>query len=253
MRAPLITIGLTLCLVTLPALQAADALDAAREEAEELVEAGKFKQALEKFTWYFEKSRNDDSHRGVRLSSVLSDWKNLGEKYPSAKERLLSLRDEAEREVLAKDSPLTATYFAEVASIDEEYSQPGKTLALFKKLATEAPEKARLCCRAARKSLMTHKEYALFLKFGPEPEAAYQDWVKGWNATEEEAKKRGKDYRTYMLGMHQRRFLDLAEILVGAGRTELAEEFQKRAVDLTGEQLFNGSVEEAKKRVKAKP
>ena len=253
MRVPSFAAGLVLGLIILPALQGADTpLDAALDEAEELAEAGKYKQALEKFAWYFEKSRGT-SQAGVRLSFALSTWKKLGDKYPPAREKLFSLRDEAEREVLTKDSPLTLTYFAEVASIDEEYSQTGKTLGFFKKLATEAPEKARLCCHAARKCLMLHKEYALYLKFGPEPEAAYQDWAKGWLQTEEEAKTRGKDYRTYMLGMHQRRFLDLAEILVGAGKTDLAEEFQRRAVELTGEKLFQSAVEGAKKRVKQKP
>ncbi|HKB15254.1 MAG TPA: hypothetical protein VKF62_04275, partial [Planctomycetota bacterium] len=57
------------------------------DEAEALREQGKYEEALQKHIWIHEHSLEQDAaFVGVRLSYALSDWIELGAKYPKARE-----------------------------------------------------------------------------------------------------------------------------------------------------------------------
>lgn len=70
-----------------------DALDAARAAARER----RYDDALKNYEWFFDHALDDDpaAFYGVRLSYCLSEWADLGSRYPPARRRLEERRDEA--------------------------------------------------------------------------------------------------------------------------------------------------------------
>ncbi len=218
------------------------------KEAKDLAKEGDYAAALDKHVWYHEHSRGT-AHAGVRLSFAMSDWKRLGEEFPAAKEKLLSIRNEQEKSLLGGKGGYVE--FSEVAAIDRTYGNDKRTYELIRKLAEQSPELAGKCFFAARGVIAKNKDYALFLKLGPEPERQFRSRQSEWegNVVREGNPAAAAAMRELCL----QNFRQLIEVLVGTGQLDKAADIQKRAVELTKDKSLETALEDAMRRVKEKP
>jgi len=224
-------------------------LQIALQEAKEFAKNGQFAEALDKHVWYHEHSRGT-GHGGVRLSFAMADWKRLGEEFPAAKEKLLSIRNAQETALLGGKGGFTE--FSEVAAIDRTYGNDKGPYDLIRKLAEQSPEQAKRCFFSARDSIVKQKDYALYLKLGPEPEQQFLSWEYSWKQDALRAQK-NPDAAGALRELKLRGARQLIEVLVGTGQLDKAADIQKRAVELTKDKSLENAVEDAKQRVKAKP
>jgi hypothetical protein len=65
----------------------------------DLVKNEQYELALQKHVWFHEESRSSSGMAGVRLSYAISDWVELGNKYPPALSELRRIRDENQSEM----------------------------------------------------------------------------------------------------------------------------------------------------------
>lgn len=221
-------------------------LQIALQEAKEFTRNGQFAEALDKHVWYHENSRGT-SHAGVRLSFAMTDWKKLGEVFPAAKEKLSSLRDQAAKAALSDTpNPLAVN---EVIAIDRTMEEAKRSLEFINNLAEKHPAAAKASYWYVRDLLMEHREYALCRHLSPEPEAEFKSIRETWHASESFP----DNVKPSVRQLQVRRLRQFIELLVATGDEDLAQKFQERAVELTKDKSLESALEDAKKRVKAKP
>ncbi len=132
-------------------------------DARRLAQSGDYAGALAKHVWFHNNALAlRPSYYGVRLSFALSDWVELGRKYPPAMQKLKSIRDEKNAGLSSgtKDREL----FHDVVSINEHLGEQEKTVQLFKKIDASDPEFASNVYDLADSALLENKEYALAKK-----------------------------------------------------------------------------------------
>ena len=144
--------------------KAQEALDAARKFAEE----GEFDRALERHLWFHDNALEiRPSYYGVRLSFALSDWLELGEKYPPALQALKDVRRAKTTKIIggAEEYEL----FHDVQSINETLGESAETVLLFKQLDIKMPEFAKEVYRLVSEDLAVAQEYNLARKYLTDP------------------------------------------------------------------------------------
>jgi hypothetical protein len=138
-------------------------------EARQLAARGDHAAALEKYLWFHRHVlEHDTSYAGVRLSFALSEWFELGEKYPPAREALLSVRDEAAAAVERGEG--TFELFHDVASINRVLGEDEETVRLFREADRRYPELAQQCYHVAEPVLAAHGDYATCARYIPDLE-----------------------------------------------------------------------------------
>src|ERR1035441_8843353 len=72
------------------------------EQAKQLASMGQYEQALQCYLWHFNHAQEygDNWQNAVRLTSELSEWEELGRRYPKAKQALIEIRDNKMREIV---------------------------------------------------------------------------------------------------------------------------------------------------------
>jgi hypothetical protein len=111
-----------------PADPPRDALDAARAA----VRDSRYPEALSSYEWFFDHALDDDPAAlyGVRLSYCLSEWAQLGSKYPPAWKRLEERRDQAlELFGSTRDPERFHDFMAICRCLDEDSKLPQETFA----------------------------------------------------------------------------------------------------------------------------
>lgn len=216
------------------------------QEARSLAQNGEFAEALEKHVWYHENSRGT-SHAGVRLSFALNDWKQLGERFPAAKEMLASLRDQAAKAALS-DSP-NPLAVSEVIAIDRTMENAKRSVEFINTLAEKHPAAAKASYWYIRDLLMENREYALCRHLAPEPEAEFKNVREAWHQSEGFP----PNVKPTVRQLQVRRLRQLIELLVATGDEDWARKFQERAVELTKDKSLESALDDAKQRVKSKP
>lgn len=132
-------------------------------EAKQLAAQGKFQEALEKHIWFHDHALEvNPAYYGVRLSFALSDWVDLGNKYPKALDALKEIRDKKTARLLAGEQ--NHALFHDVAAINEHVGQSEATMVLFKHIAAAHPEFAALTYSIVDKALIQAGEYDLAKK-----------------------------------------------------------------------------------------
>jgi tetratricopeptide (TPR) repeat protein len=125
------TLGPTSLQSTTPPKVSEDELRRRYEMAQSLDRKGELQAALKEYRFVFDNSR-DTAFDGVRLSFLLSDVYELGDRYPQARAWLVERRDISERAILARRG---GDYdFAEVTALNETLGTPKRNLALFDRL-----------------------------------------------------------------------------------------------------------------------
>lgn len=133
-------------------------------DTDDLAEAGKYKEALERHIWFHDHAlEHEPAMYGVRLSFALSSWMEIGKKYPEAIEALVEIRNRKMKLLLeGKDSH---ELFHDVASINEALGEPEKTVSLFEQVDEKQPKAAKGYWDLAKDAVIHAKRYDLARKY----------------------------------------------------------------------------------------
>jgi hypothetical protein len=144
----------------------------ALEDARRFAAQGKFEEALEKHVRFHNHVLEvDQGYYGVRLSFALSDWVELGERYPKALETLKRIRDEKTARLVAGET--NRELFHDVEAINDHLVESKDTVDLFRKIEVRQPEFAASIYDVADEALIDAGEYALAKKYLGDPMARF--------------------------------------------------------------------------------
>ena len=144
---------------------------------------GSYEEALQRYLWYFDHSRHHAGQQGVRISFALSDWIELGRRYPKARQALLDIRDADTREFSAGRG--YADLFQEVAAINHYLNDDQATLALFKTTQQLDKTLAQQCFGQVQSLLVQKGEYDLCLSYLGDPQANFENLERSWKRTKQ--------------------------------------------------------------------
>jgi hypothetical protein len=142
------------------------------QEAKDLMNQGRYEEALQRHIWYHNHALEfDQGQTGVRLSFALTDWEELGRRYPKAKEALIEIRDNKTRELA--EGRGYSELFQEVAAINHELQNDDATYTLFKTLREKDPKLAQQCYFYVESLLVSKGEYQLCLDYMGNPQQRF--------------------------------------------------------------------------------
>ena len=128
------------------------------EEARNLMNQGRYEESLQHHLWYFNHATEYDSGQSaVRLSFALSDWAELGRRYPRAKQAIVEIRDRDTQKLL--DGEGDFSLFQDVQNLNRELQNDDATYTLFKTIEQRDPALARQCYFAMQSMLAKKGEY----------------------------------------------------------------------------------------------
>lgn len=241
--------------------------------AKSLADEGSYEEALQRYLWYFDHSRSDDTQRGVRLSFALSDWMNLAGHYPKAKQALIEIRDaEAQR---FSDGGGYADLFHEVSAISSYLNDDKATARLFGTVEQKDPALAGQCYFWAQEALIQNGVYEKCLHYLGDPQAAFQQICSSRKQRQtfdirQAERQEQLTKRLQAMAQTNRAFArvptlmapppfadenfvretrQLFEILVGAGRKADAEKIQSQAMAILDDARLKSAVSDATEQV----
>jgi serine/threonine protein kinase len=247
------------------------------DSAKALMSEGSYEAALQRYLWYFNHSRNDAGQRGVRLSFALSDWIELGRRYPKARQALMEIRDVDAREF--SEGRGYSELFQEISSINHSLNDDHATLALFRTMEPRDAQLAAQCYPYVQGLLAEAGDYQKCLEYIGDPQAAFEGIRKSWQRMKEfedqNALRREEQRKRFqeMAGTNSAfanlpmlptppKFADdhfvgqtrqLIEILVGAARKSDAEKIRDQSLDSLDDARLKSAVTDAEEKIKKAP
>ena len=244
-------------------------------ETRGFMEQGNYEEALQRFIWYHNHSKFDPAQAGVRNSFALSDWVELGRRYPKAMQALLEIRDADTREFSVGRGYFDL--FMEVSSINRELQDPDETLALFQQVEAGDKKLAQQCFGLVEGLLVQHGEYEKCLGYLGDPQAAFERIRQSWQqmktfeeqsaARQEQMKQFQEMAKTNPLYAHipmlpgPPKFADdnfvaqtrqLIEILVATDHNADAEKIRDEAVGILDDPRLKSAVSDAEQKIRDK-
>jgi serine/threonine protein kinase len=250
------------------------------QEAKDLMSQGRYEESLQREIWYHNHSLSEPGQTGVRNSFALSDWVELGRRYPKAMQALIEIRNEDERKFSAGQGFFDL--FMELNSINRELGTGDRTYAAFKSLAASPDEKlAQQCYPIAEGVIAAQGDYQLCMKYIGDPEGRFKsiqgDWQrsKQWEQHSDDMQRQmnermqasRKNLATNGIAPstftpptipQPPKFADknfiaktrqLIEILVGAGHKVDAEKIRDEAATLIDDARIKSAVDDAEKKI----
>ena len=221
------------------------------DEARELATKAQYEEALQRHIWYHNHALEYDSGQsGVRMSFALSNWIELGRKYPKARQALVEIRDRGNR--MFAEGRGDFALFQEVSSINQYLQVEDDTVVLFKSILKQDPELARQCYFAAEDLLVRKGEYQTCMTLIPDFEAKFSSILEQRERTEK-LYQRNPQMMANLQRFHDARFVQqvrtVIELLVAAGRKPEAEKIRDRAMAILNSAQIESAVMEAEKKL----
>ena len=242
--------------------------------AKSLTDEGSYEDALQHYLWYFDHSRNDAGQKGVRLSFALSDWIELGRRYPKAKQALVEIRDADARQFSTGTGYFDL--FQEIAGINQYLNDTAATLTLFQSIEHGDPQLAGQCYPLVQGLLVQKGEYEKCLGYIGDPESAFdrirdsRERMKKWEDQQASRREQEKERfqamaKTNPAFAHLPDFpvpppfadnnfvgqtRELIEVLVGAGHQADAEKIRDQALAVLDDARLKSAVSEAEKKIR---
>ena len=249
-------------------------------EAKDLMDQGRYEDALQRQIWYFNHALEyDQGQTGVRLSFALSQWMELGRRYPKAKEALIEIRDQDTRALA--DGKGNSGLFADISNINRELQDDGATYALFKTIREKDPQIARQCYFWAEDLLVAKGEYQWCYDYMGDPQFRFDSIRHLYELdlsnqrrmadTQQRTKqmigemnrKNGRtnppafsppDTSAFLKKSAEDRFVgsvrQLIEILVATGHKPVAEKIQAQAVAALNDSRLQSAIIDAEAKTK---
>jgi tetratricopeptide (TPR) repeat protein len=139
------------------------------DEAEKLTATAHFEEALQRYLWYGGHAREFGG--SASDYSLLSQWVELGRRYPKAKQALMKIRDQAAHAF--QDGGGYSELFQKVAGINAQLQDDEATYALFKSIQDQDPSLAQQCYFYAESLLVKHGDYELCINCMGDPQQKY--------------------------------------------------------------------------------
>ena len=245
-------------------------------EVKGLMDQGDYEGALQRLIWYHNHSKFDPAQAGVRNSFALSDWVELGRRYPKARQALIEIRDANTREF--SEGRGYFDLFLEVSSINRELQEPDATLGLFRQIEAGDKKLAQQCFSIVEGLLAQQGEYEKCLGYLGEPQAAFERIRQSWQqmkkfeeqsaSRREQMKQIQEMTKTDPLYAHlptlpePPKFADenfvgqtrqLIEILVATDDKADAETIRDQAVAVLDDARLKSAVSDATEKIRDKP
>ena len=241
--------------------------DKVLKEAKELIKPAHYEESLQRFIWYHDHAAEFSTNlTSGWLINALSDWVELGRRYPKAKQALIEIRDRKDQEF--HEGRGYFELFMEINSINDYLQCQDDTCALFKFIEEKDPKLARQCFIVAESALMNRHEYAWCLRYIGDGPAAFerirQDWEreKQWQQSmdqnlAEAYQRMGRTnlfpQRPEMSKLSDDRFVgevrQLIEILIGTGHQADAEKIRDEAVAVLDDARLKSAVGDAEEKI----
>ncbi len=151
----------------------------ALQQARTYRKQGKYQEALEAHEYYHVNILKErPANYGVRLSFALSDWIELAEKYPKARQRLLEIRNEDVRKI--ESGKWEFETFHDVVAISRKLNEDHVAIQCFKVIDRQETDQKKLqkCFEVVFEHLVSHHETALSNKYLADVEAIVQEYVE---------------------------------------------------------------------------
>ncbi len=246
-------------------------------EARELIDKGRYEEALQRYLWYHAQTR--EAGTGAALVSALSDWIELGRRYPKAKQALIGIRDHNTHEFVEGRGYFEL--FTELANINEALGEQDRTYALYKGILQADPPLAGECYFVMETALVEHGEYALCARYLGDPQVRLdsarrlfgmeqglaQQQVERHHETARQIEALHRtngwpqpplpptDASDFMRKSSVDRFVrnvgQLIEILVGAGRKPEAGKICDQALATLDDPRLKSAISDAEQRIRA--
>jgi hypothetical protein len=245
------------------------------DEAEKLTATAHFEEALQRYLWYHGHAREFGG--SASDYSLLSHWVELGRRYPTAKQALMKIRDQAASEF--QNGGGYSELFQKVALINAQLQNDEATYALFKSIQDQDPSLARQCYYYAESLLVKYGDYVLCLNYLGDPQQKYDqarnnlERERGFYAGLGSPPVRSARFPTngaagsapgavpapidtsaMMKRSSEDRFVgrvcQLIEILVGAAHKADAEKIRDQAVTVLDDARLRSAVSDAEERVR---
>ena len=245
------------------------------EEANNLTTTAHFEEALQRYLWYHGHAREFGG--SASDYSLLSQWVELGRRYPKAKQALIEIRDNNAREIT--EGRGYAEIFHEVQAINGELQDDDATYALFKTVRDSDPKLADQCFYYLQDLLVAKGEYQWCLSHLGEPQERFDSIRHDLDMARDNQKrmaetmqrtaqqlaemnqKQGRtntwspyDPSAMMKKSSEDRFVgqvcQLIEILVGVAQKADAEKIRDQAVEVLDDARLKSAVSDAEERVR---
>src|SRR5262249_51364093 len=156
---------------------------------------------------------------------AITEWINLGEVYPPAKEALESIQNENRRAL--EEGSLDFSQFHEFASINERLGRFDLTCSVFAAIAKREPEFAKKCVYTALSALVRTGQFALALQSfdSPSLDNALTSFANFLNQRD-----RSEPYDDTWIGLYAKFVRLRASVFEGVGEIEEARILQARAI-----------------------
>jgi len=144
------------------------------DDAKTLMEQHKYEDALLRHIWYHnhEPEFGDSYQNVVRITSAISDWVELGRRYPKAKEALIEIRDQDTRAL--EEGRGYAELFTEVQAINRALQDEDATYVLFKTIREKDPQLASQCYLWIESLLVAKGEYQWCYDHMGDPQSKFE-------------------------------------------------------------------------------
>jgi len=138
----------------------------------ELTEAGDYAVALEQHLAFHEASANAPGMAAVRLSFALIDWLSLAERYPPARDALVTLKDNDKALLLAGEGDLT--HFRDFAAINQALELQEESVEVFLSLEERFPAQATIYYLVLEDQLFEREDYEVIARHIGDPLRKYE-------------------------------------------------------------------------------
>jgi serine/threonine protein kinase len=248
-------------------------------DAKSQMEQGNYEEALQRQIWYFNHALEyDQGQTGVRLSFALSQWVELGRRYPKAKAALVEIRDQDTRALA--DGKGYANLFTDVQAINRELQDEEATYALFKTIREKDLQLAGQCYFWVENLLVAKGEYQWCYDHMGDPQFRFDSICRMFEmevANQKRMAETQQRTRQMIAEMNQKRGLtnlpafsspdtaammkksaedrfigsvrQLVEILMVTGHKSVAEKIRDEAVAVLDDARLQSAVSDAEKKI----
>jgi hypothetical protein len=141
-------------------------------ETKEMVKQGKYKEALDRYTWFYEHAADSDKvMKGTRNTTGLSEWKLLADVYPPAMTALIETRDRTTQKIIG--SGLNADLAGDIAALNRALGENSKMIDLLQTLAQTKPDEAKRLWIYSRDIVFAAKRYDIVSNYIGNPVLEY--------------------------------------------------------------------------------
>jgi serine/threonine protein kinase len=239
------------------------------DEAKTLMSRGRYEESLQRHIWHFNHAPEfGDSYQSVvRLASGLSDWEELGRRYPKAKQALIEIRDGKTQKIVGGGG--YSEMFQEVQAINRELQDDDATYVLFKTIHKQDPKLAHQSYFYVEDLLVSKGDYELCLACIGDPQARFKFYLDSLERQKESQQRMDEMKKnlpasgphrpsgafappdmgrmatnTFIGDVHK-----LIEILIGAGRKTDAEKIQAQAILVLDDPRLKSAVSDAELKI----